>query len=51
MRTQVLSYGGGVQTVAMVALVLQGRLPRPDMIVIADTSREKQSTWDYRNSP
>lgn len=46
-RTQVLSYGGGVQTVAMIALILQGRLPRPDMIVIADTSREKQSTWDY----
>jgi 3'-phosphoadenosine 5'-phosphosulfate sulfotransferase (PAPS reductase)/FAD synthetase len=47
MRTEVLSYGGGVQTVAMVALVLQGKLPRPDMIVIADTGREKQSTWDY----
>lgn len=47
MRTQVLSYGGGVQTVAMIALVLQGKLPRPDMIVIADTSREKSSTWDY----
>jgi hypothetical protein len=47
MTTQVLSYGGGVQTVAMIALVLQGRLPRPDMIVIADTGREKQSTWDY----
>ena len=46
-RTQVLSYGGGVQTVAMVALVLQGKLPKPDMIVIADTGREKQSTWDY----
>ena len=46
-RTQVLSYGGGVQTVAMVALVLKGVLPRPDYIVIADTSREKQSTWDY----
>lgn len=46
-RTQVLSYGGGVQTVAMVAAVIQGKLPRPDYIVIADTSREKTSTWDY----
>ena len=46
-RTQVLSYGGGVQTVAMVALVLKGVLPRPEHIVIADTSREKSSTWDY----
>lgn len=47
MRTQVFSYGGGVQTVAMVALVLQGKLPRPDIIVAADTGREKASTWDY----
>lgn len=47
MRTQVLSYGGGIQTVALVALVLRGVLPRPDLIVIADTSREKSSTWDY----
>lgn len=46
-RTQVLSYGGGVQTVAMCALILRGKLPRPDIIVIADTGREKQSTWDY----
>lgn len=46
-RLQVLSYGGGVQTVAMVALVLRGVLPRPERIVIADTSREKSSTWDY----
>lgn len=46
-RVQVLSYGGGVQTVAMVALVLKGILPRPDHIVIADTAREKTSTWDY----
>ena len=47
MTTQVLSYGGGRQTVAMLELVRQGKLPRPDRIVIADTGREKQSTWDY----
>src|SRR5215207_8375625 len=46
-RTQILSYGGGVQTIAMIALIRQGRLPRPDMIVFANTGREKQSTWDY----
>jgi hypothetical protein len=46
-RTQVTSYGGGVQSVAMLVLVTQGRLPRPDHIVIADTGREAQSTWDY----
>jgi hypothetical protein len=47
MRVQVLSYGGGVQTVALIALVLKGKLARPDIIVMADTSREKQSTFDY----
>jgi len=46
---QVMSYGGGIQSVAMIALVLQGRLPRPDRILIADTGREKKSTWDYLN--
>lgn len=45
---QVLSYGGGRQTVAMLLLIQQGRLPKPDRIVIADTGREKTSTWDYR---
>lgn len=44
---QVLSYGGGVQSVAMCLLVAQGRLPRPDRIVIADTGREARSTWEY----
>lgn len=47
MRTQVLSYGGGVQSVTMTIMVAQGELPRPDHIVIADTGREAQSTWDY----
>ncbi len=46
-RTQVLSYGGGKQSVAMCLLVAQGKLPRPDHIVIANTGREAQSTWDY----
>lgn len=46
---QVMSYGGGIQSVAMIALVLQGRLSPPDRIVIADTGREKSSTWDYLN--
>lgn len=46
-RTQVLSYGGGKQTAAICALIIQGRLPRPDHIIMADTGREKQSTFDY----
>lgn len=45
--TQVLNYGGGNQTVAMCVLIAEGVLPRPDRIVMADTSREVQSTWDY----
>lgn len=42
-----MNYGGGVQTAAMCVLVLQGLLPKPDFIVVADTGREKGSTWDY----
>lgn len=45
--TDVLSYGGGIQTVAMCVLVKREILPRPDYIVAADTGREVQSTWDY----
>lgn len=46
---ETLSYGGGRQTVAMLALVCKGLLPRPDRIVTADTSREVGSTWAYLN--
>lgn len=45
----VLMYGGGRQTIAIIVLILQGKLPMPDFIVIADTGREKQTTWDYLN--
>lgn len=45
------SYGGGVQSTAITCLVVSGRLPRPDLIIMADTGREPQATWDYlRNS-
>lgn len=43
----ILSYGGGRQTVAICALILEGRLPLPDRIVMADTGRENPMTWDY----
>jgi 3'-phosphoadenosine 5'-phosphosulfate sulfotransferase (PAPS reductase)/FAD synthetase len=43
----IFSYGGGRQTVAMCLLIVKGVLPRPDRIVIADTSREKPTTWVY----
>ena len=45
--TAVLQYGGGRQTVALCVLISQGRYPRPDRVLIANTSREKGSTWDY----
>jgi len=44
---QVLSYGGGKQTVALCLLVERGILPRPDYIMAADTGREVQTTWHY----
>lgn len=34
----------------MAALIIQGVLNRPDFIVIADTGREKPTTWDYLDS-
>jgi hypothetical protein len=45
-----MSYGGGKQTVAIITLILEGKLPRPDIIVMADTGREVQTTWDYLSS-
>lgn len=46
-RPIVLSYGGGIDTVAIITLILQERLPRPDVVVMADTGRERTATWDY----
>lgn len=45
--TLVMNYGGGRQTVGICVLVAHGELPRPDVIVMADTSRENPSTWEY----
>lgn len=44
---QVLNYGGGWQTTALLVLICQGKLEKPDKIIIADTGREKSSTWRY----
>jgi hypothetical protein len=43
----VFSYGGGRQTVAICVLIKLGVLPKPDVVVMADTSRENPSTWEY----
>jgi hypothetical protein len=49
-KVQVWSCGGGTQSCAIAALIVQGKLPKPDISVIADTGYEKQTTWDYMNT-
>ena len=44
---QVWSCGGGTQSVAIGALIVQGRLPKPDFACIADTGKEMPTTWEY----
>lgn len=46
-RALTWSYGGGTQSVAIAVLIAQGRLPKPEIIVMADTSREASETWEY----
>jgi 3'-phosphoadenosine 5'-phosphosulfate sulfotransferase (PAPS reductase)/FAD synthetase len=43
----VLNYGGGRQTAAIIVLILRGVIERPGKIIMANTGRENQSTWDY----
>ena len=45
--TEILNYGGGTQTIAMCVLVAQGKLPKPDYVIVADTGREMPTTWEY----
>ena len=44
---EVFSTGGGTQSTAISALIIQGELPKPDLIVIADTGKEMPTTWEY----
>lgn len=43
----ILSHGAGVQTSAMVYMVLEGIIPRPDLIVFADPQWELKETYTY----
>ncbi len=43
----ILNYGGGWQTTGMLELVKRGILPRPTRTIIADTGRERKTTWRY----
>jgi len=44
---QVFSSGGGTQSCCIAALIVRGRLPKPDICVIADTGYENDRTWEY----
>jgi hypothetical protein len=41
------SFGGGVQSCAIAALIVRGELEKPDIAVIADTHFEQSTTWEY----
>lgn len=41
------SFGGGIQSAAIAVLIREGVLPKPDLAVIADTDRERRTTWQY----
>lgn len=42
-------YGGGRQSIRIATLIIQGKIPCPDIACIADTGREKARTWQYLN--
>jgi len=44
---EIFNSGGGTQSAAIAALIVQGKLPRPDVVIIADTGFEKSTTWEY----
>lgn len=44
---QIFSSGGGTQSAAITALIVQGKLPKPDLVCIVDTERERGATWIY----
>lgn len=47
MKKIIWAYGGGTQSIAIALLVAQGKVPRPDRIIFADTGREATETWEY----
>jgi hypothetical protein len=46
-RVQLWSCGGGRQSAGIAALIVQGRLPKPDHVVMTALRGEKRTTWDY----
>jgi hypothetical protein len=39
---KVLSYGGGIQTVTLLRLAIEGKIERPDLVIFADTQRDAE---------
>jgi len=48
-RVQLWSCGGGRQSAGIAALIVQGKLPRPDHVCMAALEWEKRSTFAYVN--
>jgi len=48
-RINILSSGGGTQSCANICLIHQGKLPKPDLIVMIDTEREITEAIDYQH--
>lgn len=44
---RVLSLGAGVQSSALLLLMCEGELPKPDVAIFADTQAEPQGVYDY----
>lgn len=47
---EIFSSGGGTQSACIAALIVQGRLPKPDYAVIVDTERERPAVWEYHDA-
>jgi hypothetical protein len=48
--TEIFSSGGGTQSACIAALIVRGRLPKPDGAAIVDTEREHGAVWEYHDS-
>lgn len=49
-RVQLWSCGGGRQSAGIAALIVQGRLPRPDHVAMAALEWERKATYRYVNA-
>ena len=47
MKENILAFGGGVQTTALVALIAEGELKNVDLVIFSDTGGEKPETYWY----